>query len=177
MNRFLFSSRCIAICTIAGLSILTTGCQPTGSASGKPTTADAHGHDHSGHGHEGHDHSSDHGPNGGHLVDLVPSNTHAEWAHDDETGKITLYFTDSIKAGQKVDSAQIALNVAGQEPKTYEFKVNEKGAFELESLELLTALELCSGEPDSKVAAKLVAKIDGKEESAPVVHHDHGHNH
>ncbi|MCY2974328.1 MAG: hypothetical protein NTW52_06630 [Planctomycetota bacterium] len=172
MNRFLFSARCVALCTFAGLSILTTGCQPSGSVSSKPTTADSHGHDHA-----GHDHSSDHGPNGGHLVDLAPSNSHGEWAHDDETGKITLFFTDSLKAGQKVESARIDLNVAGQEPKSYEFKGTEKGSFELESLELLTALELCSGEPDSKVTAKLVAKIDGKEESAPVVHHDHGHSH
>jgi hypothetical protein len=176
MNRFLFSSRCVGLYTLAGLSILVAGCQPSGTASSKPA-ADSHGHDHHGHSHEGHDHSSDHGPNGGHLVDLTPSNTHAEWAHDDESGKITLFFTDSIKAGQKVESAKIDLNVAGQEPKTYEFKVTEKGSYELESLELLTALELCSGEPDSKVTAKLVAKIDGKEESAPVVHHDHGHNH
>jgi len=168
MNRLIFSLRCLAILSSAGLWILTTGCEPPASSSGKPTTADSKGH-------EGHDHSHNHGPNGGHLVDLSPSDMHAEWAHNDESGMITVFFTDSLKAGLKVESAKIDLTVAGQEPKTYEFKVTDKGTYELESLELLTAIELCSGEPDSKVTAKLVAKIDGKEESSPIVHHDHGH--
>ena len=173
MNRLIFSFRCLAIISSAGLWILTTGCEPSGPASNKSTTADSHKHDD--HAHEGHDHSHDHGPNGGHLVDLSPSKMHAEWAHNDESGMITIFFTDALKAGQKVESAKIDLAVAGQEPKTYEFKVTDKGTYELESLELLTAIELCSGEPDSKVTAKLVAKIDDKEESAPIVHHDHGH--
>jgi len=178
MKIFAVTVRNLAIISSTSVWILASGCQPAAPTVMKANTSASSSHEHDDHGHDhSHDHSHDHGPNGGHLVDLTPSKLHAEWAHDDDTGKITLYFSDSIKAGKKIESAKIELNVAGQESKTYDFTVTDKQTFELESVELLTAIELCSGEADSKVSAKLIVSVDGNAESAPIVHHDHGHNH
>jgi len=173
MKTFDSTIRLLAVLSSASVWILATGCEPTAATVNKTasSTSSDHGHDH------GHDHSHDHGPNGGHLVDLAPIQMHAEWSHNDESGKITIHFTDLLNAGKKVDSAKIDLSVIGQEPKTYDFKATENGTYEIESVELLTAIELCTGEKDSKVSAKLIASVDGAEQTAPIVHHDHGHDH
>ncbi len=137
--------------------------------------SDSHGHSHA----HSHDHG-DHGEHGGHLVHLSPSGAHAEWAHDDETGTLTVYLEEIVSGGAKVERVQVELEVSGNPKKTYDLESGkddhniENSVFTIKSAELLTALEMPEG-----VKAKLIVVVDGAEQSCMLEHShdDHGHNH
>ncbi len=153
-------SLAIAILSIVGL----VGCQPPSAKPANKTDAgDAHSHDHEAH-----------GPNGGHMIHLEPSGSHAEWTHDDESGKLAIHLEEVEEFGKKIDSVKVELEVQGEPKKTYDFVSFDKGIYELISSELLTAIEIGSGDK-AKVSAKLIVSIDGQEQTASLEHHDHHH--
>jgi hypothetical protein len=158
--RFLW----VSVTLLAMVSFV--GCQPSAT---KPTDmgtqGDAHAHNH--------DHEA-HGPNGGHMVHLEPSGSHAEWTHDDDAGKLAIHLEEIEELGKKIDSVKVELEVKGEPKKTYDFVSAGKGVFELISPELLTAIEVGSGDKE-KVMAKLIVSIDGKDETTALEHHEHHH--
>src|SRR5688572_7448179 len=71
------------------------------------------------HGHDDHDHHEHAhlGPNGGHLLELGNEQFHAEWTHDDDSGKLTVYILDA--AGKELvpiaaEKVTIEKNLAGK---------------------------------------------------------------
>lgn len=157
------------LATLAGVVVLGTalvGCQPPKPPAPAPAAGGAAAHDH--------DHG-EHGEHGGHLLHLEPSGSHAEWTHDD-TGKLTIYLDEVAQFGKKIEAVKVQLDVKGQAPKVFEFKALDSSVFELTSEELLKAIEM-TGAKDAGMTVKLLATIDGKEESALVEHDDHGHHH
>jgi hypothetical protein len=153
-----YTASALAVVTMFGL----LGCQPP-AAKVEPK-GDAHAH---------HDHAA-HGPHGGHMVHLEPSGSHAEWTHDDDAGKLAIHLEEIEELGKKVDFVKVELDIKGEPKKTYDFASAGKGVYELVSPELLTAIEVGSGDKE-KVSAKLIVSIDGKEESVVLEHHDHHH--
>jgi hypothetical protein len=157
-----FASGWVSLAVFWG-SLSLAGCQPSPH---RASTEQA-GHDH-------HDHPA-HGPNGGHLVHLEPSGSHAEWTHDDELGKIQIHLEDVQSSGKKIDSVKVVLKVQDQPEKTFDFTAVKDGLYELVSPELLTAIEVGGGDSE-KVSAKLSVAIDGQEQSSLLEHHDHHHH-
>lgn len=147
--------------------VVLIGCQPpeTKQAKRPPTDNDSHAHSH--------DHD-DHGPHGGHLIHLEPSGSHAEWTHDDDSGKLAIHVEEIVEFGKKIDSVKVELEIKGEPKKSYDFAAAGKGVYELVSPELLTAIEVGSGAKE-KVSVKLVLSIDGKEDTASLEHHEHSH--
>ncbi len=134
-----------------------------GCDSSAPPNANLHSHAHAAH-----------GPHGGHLVHLEPNGIHAEWAHDDDSGKLSVYLEEAIQSGKKIEGVRVELEVTGSPKKTYDLIANDKGVYELVSPELLTAIEVGAGD-SAKVAAKLIVSIDGQEAAAQMEHHEHSH--
>lgn len=164
---------------VAGLLIGSTpvwlGCEVKRTAD-KPAagqnSASAPDHDHD------HDHP-EHGPNGGHVAhfDTSPT-THFEWAHDDDKNLLSVFFEDLVSGGAKVESVVVRVTSSGSE-KTFTLKVDDKAkisgsSFQAEDAELLTLVG-ASGDDPKGVQAKLVAVIDGKEESV-LLKDDHHHH-
>ncbi|MCU0707216.1 MAG: hypothetical protein MUF23_02885 [Pirellula sp.] len=180
-------------CGIATLLLVTTplwfGCEakpvPSGGSGSKSVTS---GHSHEGHSHEGHDHGHgdehghdhpEHGPNGGHIVhfDTSPT-THFEWAHDDETQTLTVYFEELVNAGAKIESVEIRVTSEGSEKK-FTLLPDEQAkvagsVYQLKDQELLTLVG-ASGDDPKGVQAKMFVTIDGKEESL-LLKDDHHHH-
>lgn len=125
---------------------------------------DDHAHHDHDHGHEGHDHPA-HGPHGGHMVELN-SGKHAEWAHDDEKDKITVY-PENAEIVTKIEMT----TKVGDKVTPYEFeKAEVDGAtvYELTSPELLTAIKM-----GDAVETNLVLTTTDGEMTAAVKHHSH----
>jgi hypothetical protein len=158
MKSTTYTALAMAVVSFVTLS----GCQPP-AAKVEPK-GDAHAH---------HDHAA-HGPHGGHMVHLEPSGSHAEWTHDDDAGKLAVHLEEIEEFGKKIDFVKVELDIKGEPKKTYDFASAGKGVYELVSAELLTAIEVGSGDKD-KVSAKLIVSIDGKEESVVLEHHEHHH--
>jgi hypothetical protein len=154
--KMTWSSPAYGLALLAMIGIL--GCNPSA-----PPKVDSHSHNHAAH-----------GPHGGHLVHLEPTGVQAEWAHDDDSGKLSVYLEEAIQSGKKIDEARIELEVTGSSKKTYDLVANDKNVYELVSPELLTAIEVGAGDA-AKVIAKLIVTIDGKEEAAAMEHHEHSH--
>ncbi len=158
-------SRRIASFMVAAITLSNIGCETSDPKTSKAPEADAHAHSH--------DHDA-HGPNGGHMIHLEPSDAHAEWTHDDDSGKLTIHLEEAAKPGKKIDSVKVELEVKGEPKKEYEFTSFNEGVYELISPELMTAIEVGSADKE-KVAAKLIVSIDGKSETAMLEHHEHHH--
>jgi hypothetical protein len=156
-----------AICV--GCEVKRTSNQPAPATAGK---ADSHDHDHD------HDHP-EHGPNGGHIAhfDTNPT-THFEWAHDDEKHTLTVYFEELVSGGAKIDSVEVRVTSEGSEkkfPLQSDDKAKVSGSvFTATDAELLTLVG-ASGDDPKGVQAKLIAVIDGKEESI-LLKDDHHHH-
>ncbi|MFM8188145.1 MAG: hypothetical protein ACKN85_06640 [Pirellula sp.] len=183
------------IANLAALSMILSlpvyiGCDASKNASKSGSSAQKHDHDHDhdhDHGdsksdkkdaHAGHDHP-EHGPNGGHIAHFDSSpTTHFEWAHDEDKQTLTVYFEELVSGGNTIESVEVVVTSSGQEKK---FKLEPlEGAkiagsiFQLKDQELLTLVG-ASGEDEKGVQARLVAKIDGKEEKLLLVDHHHHH--
>ena len=159
-----------------GSLVCLSGCEPK-KPSGSGKTANQAGHDHAADPHAGHDHGA-HGPNGGHLEHL-DTGAHFEWAHDDATHKLTIFFDELVSDGAKIESVKVDV-VSGNETKSFtlEKDANAKIAgavFSIANEELMTLLE-ASGTDAKGVHSKLVAMIDGKAQSC-LLKHDDGHKH
>ena len=66
-------------------------------------------------------HEHEHGPHGGHLVELGEEEYHAEVVFQDKTGKITVYLLDSsAKKPNPIDAKQVTLKLTvGGKPQDF----------------------------------------------------------
>lgn len=137
-------------------------------------------------GHDGHDHHHDHdhsaaGPHGGHVMEIGDEQYHAEWTHDDKSGKITIYLLDGdIKedAWTTAESITITTKIRDDEQEHALLAVNQDeqeppqaSQFEITSPNLLTALN----QVGPAVTAELKVTIGG--ESFRVEFEKHAHDH
>jgi hypothetical protein len=156
------------------LSILFAGCGGATSQSGKPESGGHHDHAH-----------ADIGPNGGHLLELGDGEYHAEWLHDDQTGKITVIILDEKpKEEVPIPVEKVVIEVAiGEARKSYDLPavnlsqdaVPKASRFEAIDEELLVALKVGEG-----VIATLTVDIGPRQYMARIEHHEHdahGHHH
>ena len=172
---------------LVSLSAWTAGCSSqSGPDLGSPPSSegfgDDHGHDHS----HGHDHGHL-GPHEGHLVEVGNDNYHLEWAHDDATGKITVYVLGGdAKELAPIEAAEIVIERTiksdeGDDVKEYKLAAVNPTAddppkaaqFEITDKALLTALQAVG----HGVEANIYAPLDGKVHTGVIEHDDHGHGH
>ncbi len=157
--------------------VWSSGCEVKKSAK-KAADQAAHDHDPDGHDHDGHDHGA-HGPNGGHVEAFEKTGSHFEWAHDDATHKLSIFMEELVSAGAKIESVKIDV-VSGADTKSFPLAADGKAkiagsVFTIVSEELMNLLD-ASGTDAKGVQSKLVAMIDGKEQSC-LLKHDEGHKH
>jgi hypothetical protein len=168
---------------VFAMAMFTTGC---GSKPKPPAVVGPAAHDHSGHDH-GHHHEHATGPNGGHIVELGEEQYHAEWLHDDATGKVTIILLDGEMKKEvptAAEAATITVTIGDGEPKVYSLPAvvaaepategSGTSRFELIEPALITALTIGEG-----ATAVLSIEIEGQPYSAKIEHHahDHGHKH
>jgi hypothetical protein len=159
---------------------------------GPAPTETAHEHSdgtHAAAGHAGHDHDhGDHdheslGPHEGHVLELGEEQYHAEWLHDDETGKVTVILLDSEieeEVGTTAESVTISVAIGQSDQRQYVLPAVNRSdedppkasRFELVEPALITALQIGEG-----VEAVLQVEIDGQTFSATIEHEAHGHEH
>lgn len=147
----------------------------------------AHGHDD--HAEKGHDHAHDHasqGPHGGHILELGEEEYHAEWKHDDESGKVTIYILDAeMKKEVPITASELVIETkVGENSSSYKLAaanpsedfVPKASQFELEDKGLIVVLQAAGHEGTT---ATLKVQINDKTYSANIEHagHDHGHKH
>lgn len=173
---------CFCLCCL-GSFLLLGGCSAGSSDVTPPTPADSHddhGHDH-GHSHgHGHDHESL-GPNGGHVLAFGDEEFHAEWIHDDESGKLTVILLDKDAKQEITTSAEsvtIEVKIGDSPSREYVLPalVGEapdagNSRFEVTKPPLITALKIGEG-----VEVTMHVELDGKPFSAKIEHHDHSHH-
>ena len=158
-----------------GSFVCLSGCEPKKSGnSGKAGSQAGHDAD----AHAGHEHGAP-GPNGGHLEHLETSGAHFEWAHDDATHKLSVFFDELVSAGAKIESVKINV-VSGVETKSFALEKEEAAkiagsVFSIANEELMTLLD-ASGTDAQGVQSKLMVMIDGKEQTC-LLKHDDGHKH
>lgn len=177
--------------SIAGICLMAVwllGCSPpptSSTANGTSASSGGgdHGHSHDGHSHDGHNHAHGHshadtGPNGGHIIELGEEEYHAEWVHDDESGKLTVFILDKdVKQPVPIPAGTISIvKKIGDDAQVYELAaVDPQGdpakasKFEITDKPLIEALKT-AGEG---VEATLNIKIDDKPYSAKIEHHQH----
>lgn len=175
--RLLNSTCCVAMGLI---SIWSSGCAPKAESTRSPAAVDL-GHD------QGHDHEHGHshaelGPNGGHLLVLGDEQFHAEWVHDDDSGKLTIYILDGAakelvpiaaekltiekKVGERTDKFELtAVDRQGEVPKSAKFELVDKS--------LIEALKLAG----DGVEATLSVDVNGEPFTVPFTKHEHEHKH
>jgi len=174
----------VVVC-LSTLVWFTASCTNSKDTPPSPTeNTDEHGHD--GHNHHGHAKT----PHGGHLIELVNKKTgkeeefHAEWLHEDKTGKVTVYILDKmIKADYLLPNEEITITIklSDQDPKNYQLEAVDATSgdkpmtakFEIEDPELLTYLKLGEG-----VEATLKVDINGTPYEGKIEEEGkHRHNH
>lgn len=169
----------IVLATLMGLF---TGCNSLTTETGTSNSNDNHkggNHTHAGHSH-GH-----WGPNGGHLIELGDGEYHAEWLHEDDTGKVTVIILDEKSTKEVAIAAdQLTIDVVvGESRKTYQLKAigandeddSTASRFETVDQGLLVALKVGEG-----VHATIGVEIDEKLYTGQLEHQehdDHGHHH
>ena len=165
------------VLSIPLVSLWLAGCGPTNDKSVKPGDGKTEEH--------AHEHPAE-GPHGGHLVELAEAGKeskeeyHAEWTHDDATGKVTVYILDGkaketvpiaadtvvikVKAGDETDSHDLAAvdRTTGDKPTAFKF--------EIESKELLGKLETLKA-----VSATVHVDVNGKPYEGKIEEHEHDH--
>ncbi|HTN74282.1 MAG TPA: hypothetical protein VL096_03515 [Pirellulaceae bacterium] len=176
--RTLFSVSMLLIAVTFSFTL--AGCGPSKPA-GDKKKAGEHDHDH------GHDHAHDHaahGPHGGHVVELGDEEYHAEWTHDDASGKVTVFVLDKelkkevpivaetvvikTKVGEteKVFTLEPMNRTTDEKPTAFEFSITDKTLLPI----LTSAGKGAEASLEIDVNGKpFVAKIEAHEE------HDHKH--
>ncbi|QDU30237.1 hypothetical protein ETAA8_53560 [Anatilimnocola aggregata] len=137
-------------------------------------------------GHEDHGHShSAKGPHTGKVLAIGAEEYHAEFTHDDGSGKVTVYLLDkNIKVDPAAASPDetISIEVKSKgETKKYDLAAVDRTAgdkpmasqFEVVDKELLGYLETLGGD----VSATLNVKIGDKPFAQKIDFEDHGHAH
>ncbi len=145
---------------------LVAGCGPKPVATSPENSATAADHDHDDHDHDEHDHDHpEHGPNGGHMVDMT-GGSHVEWAQDDDTEMISVYPENA----DQVTGVQMKTTIDGKAT-DYPFTKSDDAVpvvYTLKSPELLTAIKM----GDAVVTELVIMTADG-ESTGKVVHHSH----
>jgi len=133
-------------------------------------------------------HTDDHahpdlGPHEGHLLEIGEEEYHAEWTHDDASGKVTIYILDGkVKDAVPIEAEAITIvatvggkeksfslepvnRTTGEKPKASQFEITDKSL-----VEILTS---------PAVTARLDLNISGKSFSPKFEAHEdhHGHKH
>jgi hypothetical protein len=153
-----------------------TGCQtqtepPTDTAA-PPAPADAH---------HGHDHSVA-GPHGGHLIVLGQEAFHAEWTHDDDDGRLTVYILDSeMQEVVPISASQIEIErTIGEDTQSFALEAVEQPSagpgpyqFEIVDKSLIEALKAVG----HGVEATLIVEIEGQVYRSTFEHLPHGDGH
>jgi hypothetical protein len=141
--------------SLALVALWLTGCGPTNNKEVKKGDGKTEEHSHE-HAYEG--------PHGGHLVELAEPGKenkeeyHAEWTHDDASGKVTVYILDGkaketvpisaetvtikVKSGDNTDSHELAAvyRTTGDKPTSFKFEIENKELLgKLETLKAVTA--------------------------------------
>jgi hypothetical protein len=163
----------LAFCFVIGSLVLLAGCRPQPAAN--PVKKDDHAH---------HDHSHEAlGPHNGHILELGQEQYHAEWTHDDASGKVSVYILDKdmkkevpigaetlsivTKVGQQeemVFNLEAVAPTTGEKPQSAQFEIIDK--------QLVETLSTVGGD----VSARLEVTIEGQPFSAKFESHaDHDH--
>jgi hypothetical protein len=155
----------LALSSIVGLS----GCELKKAPVKATTSADPHA---------GHDHSAP-GPNGGHVEAFDKSDLHFEWSDNDDSHTLSIYLDQIVSKGGNVGSVKIDV-ISGDTKKTFTLEKDEKAkiagsVYFIASEELLGMVD-ASGTDTKGVHSKLIAVIDGKEQTC-LLKHDDGHKH
>jgi len=156
--------------------VFSSGCEAKKTATQGNTADQKNGSD----AHAGHDHSAP-GPNNGHIEAFDANGPHFEWTHDEATHKLTIFLEEAVSAGAKVESVKVDVT-SGTETKSFALAKEDNAkiagsVFSIASEELMTLME-ASGTDAKGVQSKLIAMIDGKEQTAVLKHEDeHGHKH
>lgn len=185
----------LALVACGGLAGCGGGDTSTGGGSSATSAHDDHGHDHGdGHAHDdhgsgekAHDHAHDHaahGPHGGHIIELGEEEYHAEWKHDDESGKVTFYILDAeMKKEVPITASELVIETkVGENGKEYKLAavnpsedfVPKASQFELEDKGLIVVLQAAGHEGTE---ATLKVQINDKPYSAKIEHWGHDHKH
>jgi hypothetical protein len=175
-----FATTCVSVAMLVWIS----GCDSKPST--PPTVYPSHVDDHEGHGHDhahdhGHSHAED-GPNGGHLIELGQEEYHAEWVHDDDSGKLTLYILDgAAKKAVPISATSVTIEKKiGDKVDKYELQAvgrsetnTTSAQFEITDKPLIEALKTAG----QGVDATLHVDVNGKSFQGKIEHHEHGHHH
>lgn len=162
----------VALAALTPLFLL--GC---GGSGDKPTTeVKDKGHDHA----HDHDHAH-HGPHEGHLIELGEEEFHAEWTHDDATGKVTIYVLDgAIKKEVPIAAETVTIVVKNKaDEKSYELTAVNRTTgdmptarqFEIIDKELVGVLETIGGD----ISATLKIDVNGKKFDGKITLEEHKH--
>ena len=181
MRSFLRASTCLAALLFP---LLIVGCGPDNKVAEKDKKGgDEHGHDD--HGHEGHDHGAL-GPHEGHVLELGKEEYHAEWTHDDASGKVTVYILDSeMKKDVPIAAENVTIKIkVGDVEQAHALEAVNRSTgdmpmasqFEIVSKPLVEALETVGSGTEASLEVTIgdrpfVAKFDSH------AGHDHGHKH
>lgn len=154
------------------------GCDSSTPPAKKPAETEGHEHDH------GHSHAAK-GPHTGQVLAIGAEEYHAEFTHDDGSGKVTVYLLDKdIKVNPAAASPEETISIEVKtkaETKKYDLIAVGRGEgdkplasqFEVVDKELLGFLETLGGD----VSATLNVKIGDKQFNQPINFDDHGHAH
>ena len=125
-----------------------------------------------------HEHHHEHGPHGGHIIELGEEEYHAELAHDEAAKTVTIYLLDkTAKVAVPIADPEIVLNlvVDGQPLQVKLAAAPQEGdpaghssRFSLADEKVLEALEA------PKTTGRLNVTIGGKSYTGAVEHHEHG---
>jgi len=123
-------------------------------------------------------HEHEHGPHGGHLIELGNEEYHAEWLHDEETHKVEFHILDgAAKKSVPISAKEVVVNyVVDGKPQQFSIPVaplsgepaGESSHFEIVSQELCESI--CE---NPKAKARLSVSIDGKPYSGKIEAHEH----
>lgn len=156
---------------LAGVGLV--GCGSSNNSTANKPKEHSHEHDHH--------HHDDHGPNGGHVLELGEEEYHAEWIYDEESGNVKIIILDGeMKKEVPIAATEVLIEtkVAGKD-NAYKLAASNPTAgekptatrFEIEDKALVTALKAAG----KGVTANFKADINGKLYSAKIEHHDHKH--
>lgn len=170
--------RWLRLLTIAALAaylpLSLTGCRPPNDV--KKNSSKGHDHDHD------HDHAHG-GLHDGHVLELGNEEYHAEWTHDDDSGKVDVYILDkTMKKEVPIAAESLTINTkVGDKEKAYTLEAvnaadGKASQFQITDKTLLTILSSVG----EGTTATLDVNIDGKpytQKFEAHSEHDHGHKH
>jgi hypothetical protein len=169
-RRSAFGGAVLAVVTVLWLAGCTGGSSTPAGGGSKAAAEHDHDHEH-----------AQHGPHGGHLMEIGEEEYHAEWTHD-ESGKVTFYILGpEAKKEVPVAAAEITIDVKVGDHAPQQFQLaavnpqdGKSAVFETVNQQLVGVLETLKSE---SVVATLHVPINGKTYDQRIQEHEHGHEH